>query len=174
MADVVSFTKELSHANKKKIPVIAGGGITNGQQIREIIDLGASAVQLGSSFIATRECDASYDFKQAIVNSNKGNIRLIKSPVGLPGRAVENAFLLAAERGEKHPDNCKYNCIKSCNPKTTDYCIADALLSAYYGKFESGFAFSGANSHRINSITTVEEVLHRLYTEFENASVINK
>lgn len=168
VADIVPFAKELSIVHDKTVPVIAGGGITNGGQIRKIIELGASAVQLGSSFIATNECDASVDFKQAIVQSNKRDIRLIKSPVGLPGRAVENDFLLAAERGEKRPGSCKYNCIKSCNPKTTDYCIADALLSAYHGNFKSGFAFSGENAHVINSITTVEEVFNRLIAEYKN------
>ena len=168
--DIIPFAKELSIENKKTVPVIAGGGITNGRQIRKIMELGASAVQLGSSFIATKECDASYEFKQAIITSDKRNIRLIKSPVGLPGRAVENGFLLAAERGEKRPGICKYNCIKSCNPKTTDYCIAEALLFAYQGNFDSGFAFSGANAHAIKSITTVDEVFKRLIFEYKNAS----
>ncbi len=168
--DVVLIAKKLSSEYKKKIPVIAGGGITTGEQIKKILDLGASAVQIGSSFIATKECDASIEFKRAIINSSNNNIRLIKSPVGLPGRAIENDFLLAAERGEKRPKNCKFNCIKSCNPKTTTYCIADALLSAYQGNFESGFAFSGMNAHKIDAITSVEEVIQRLRVEYENAS----
>lgn len=103
VTDIVPFAKELSTVHKKTIPVIADGGITNGCQIRKIIELGASAVKLGSIFIANNECDASVKFKQIIVQSNKSDIRLIKSPVGLPGRAVENDFLLVAERGEKRP-----------------------------------------------------------------------
>ena len=167
VTDVVNVTEELSLTHDKKIPVIAGGGITTGQEIKKILNLGASAVQLGSSFIATEECDASLAFKEAIISSNKDQIRLIKSPVGMPGRAVENEFLLAAERGEKRPKSCKYNCIKSCDPKTTDYCICEALLSAYLGKFESGFAFSGANAGKIKSITTVNEVFERLQKEYD-------
>jgi len=168
VADIVPFAEVLSKIHGKTVPIIAGGGITNGHQIRKILEIGASAVQLGSSFIATSECDASVGFKQAIVQSNKEHIRLIKSPVGLPGRAVENDFLLSAELGKKRPDKCKYNCIKSCNPKTTDYCIAEALLSAYNGNFKSGFVFSGENAHLINSITTVDEVFNRLIDEFKN------
>ncbi len=163
--DVLKITKELMAQHKKEIPIIAAGGIVNGQQIRELLKLGVSAVQLGSSFIATKECDASIKFKQAFISSGIKDIRLIESPVGLPGRAIENNFLLAAERGEKRPKSCKHNCIKSCNPKTTNYCIAEALLSAYYGKFESGFAFSGANGHKIKSITSVKEVFQRLISE---------
>jgi len=166
--DVLSVTKKIAVEHKKDVPVIAAGGITNGQQVRNLIDMGASAIQLGSSFIATKECDASNDFKQAFIGSEIKDIRLIESPVGLPGRAIENEFLLAAERGEKRPERCKYHCIKSCNPKTTSYCIAEALLSAYYGKFDSGFAFSGANGHNIKSITSVNEVIQRFINEYKN------
>jgi nitronate monooxygenase len=172
--DVLKVTKELEHTYNKKIPVIAGGGITSGGQISELFNLGVSAVQLGSSFIPTHECDASDMFKQVFIQATSKDIRLIQSPVGLPGRAIENDFLLAASRGEKRPESCKYNCIKSCNPKTTNYCIADALLSAYLGKFSSGFAFSGANGHKIDSITTVEEVFKRLKEEYFNSNTVNK
>ncbi len=167
VVDVKHVVEDISLTHHKKIPIIAGGGITTGQKIRQIINLGADAVQIGSSFIATNECDASPAFKQAIISSKKEDIRLIKSPVGLPGRAVENNFLLAAERGEKRPKSCKFNCIKSCNPKTTDYCIADALFSAYKGDFMNGFAFSGANAYEIESLTSVEEVFIRLKQEFD-------
>ncbi len=167
--DVLKVIKDLKNTYDKDIPIIAGGGITSGGQISKLFHLGASGVQLGTSFIATRECDASGTFKQTVIDAVQNKIRLIKSPVGLPGRAIENDFLLAAERGEKRPERCKYRCIKSCNPKTTSYCIAEALLSAYHGKFESGFAFSGAKGYHIKSITTVKEVFERLKNEFNNS-----
>ncbi|NBC83397.1 MAG: nitronate monooxygenase [Bacteroidetes bacterium] len=170
VAEVVPLAEKLSADHHRIIPVIAGGGITSGAQIRNIMELGVSAVQIGSSFIATNECDASIDFKRAIIDATPNDIRWIKSPVGLPGRAIINEFLLAAERGEKRPRNCKFNCIKSCDPKTTAYCIADALSSAYHGDFESGFAFSGMNAHTINAITSVEEVIQRLTAEHNHAS----
>ncbi len=167
--EVLEITKDLKAKFKKEVPVIAGGGITTGGQISNLFNLGVSGVQLGTSFIPTRECDASTNFKQAFIDAVQKKIRLIKSPVGLPGRAIENDFLLAADRGEKRPEKCKYRCIKSCNPKTTSYCIAEALLSAYHGKFESGFAFSGAKGYSIKSITTVKEVFERLKDEFNNS-----
>ena len=171
VSDVLKITKELEHTYNKDIPVIAGGGIISGGQISELFSLGVSAVQLGSSFIPTQECDASDMFKQVFLQATPKDIRLIKSPVGLPGRAIENDFLIAAERGEKRPERCKYHCIKSCNPKTTNYCIADALLSAYQGKLNSGFAFSGAKGHKTDSISTVEEVFERLKEEYYNSNI---
>ncbi len=167
--DVLKVIKDLKSTYNKEIPVIAGGGVTSGGQINKLFNLGVSGVQLGTSFIPTQECDASNNFKQAVIDAVQKKIRLIKSPVGMPGRAIENDFLLAAERGEKRPEKCKYRCIKSCNPKTTNYCIADALLSAYYGKFDAGFAFSGAKGYNIKSITTVKEVFERLKKEFYNS-----
>ncbi len=164
--DVLKITKDLKNSYNKEIPVIAGGGIATGAHIKQLLKQGISAVQLGTSFIATQECDASTKFKQTIIDASQKDIRLIQSPIGLPGRAIENDFLLAAERGEKRPSICKYNCIKSCNPKTTKYCIAEALLSAYLGKLKSGFAFSGAKGYNIKSVTTVKEVFDRLKKEF--------
>jgi nitronate monooxygenase len=166
VSDIVPFVKELSNEHNISIPVIAGGGITTGQEMKEIIDAGATAVQMGSNFVATEECDASTEFKQLIISSTKANIQLIKSPVGLPGRAIVNDFLNAANQGTKRPESCKYNCIKSCDPKTTEYCIAQALLSAYNGDFNAGFAFCGAQANKINSITTVDKLIKRLKKEY--------
>jgi NAD(P)H-dependent flavin oxidoreductase YrpB (nitropropane dioxygenase family) len=167
VTDVLTITKDLKEKYKKNIPVIAAGGIVTGKQIHELLDMGASAVQIGTRFIATKECDASEEFKNAIINSNKNSIRIIKSPVGLPGRAIENEFLIRAEKGLEKPKSCKYNCIKSCNPKTTNYCIADALFSAYSGNLKNGFAFTGANAHLISSISSVAEVFQQLTCEYK-------
>lgn len=164
--EVLAVTKKITSEYNKEVPVIAAGGLTNGKQIRELLNLGASGIQFGTSFIATKECDASPEFKKAFMNSSSKDIRLIESPVGLPGRAIENEFLLAAERGEKRPAKCKYHCIKSCNPKTTNYCIADALLSAYKGKFDSGFAFSGSQGYNLKSITSVKDLFQRFIREY--------
>lgn len=162
-------TKDLKATYQKEAPVIAGEGVTSGGQISKLLNLGASARQLGTSFIPTRECDASINFKQAFIDTAHKKIRLIKSSVGLPGRAIENDFLLAADRGERRLERYKYRCIKSYNPKTTSFCIAEALSSAYHGKFESDFAFSGAKRHPIKSITSVKEVFERLKNEFQNS-----
>ena len=168
--EVLQVSDEINKEHDKRVPIIAAGGIMEGTQMHELISNGASAVQLGTSFIPTNECDASMNFKNAFIKAIEDDIRLIQSPVGLPGRAISNEFLLAAERGEKRPQSCKYHCIKSCNPKTTTYCIAKALLSAYYGKLDSGFAFSGAYGYQIKTITSVKEVFNRFIHEYNTMS----
>lgn len=167
VVDVLTVTNDLKEKHNKNIPIIAAGGVTTGKQIHQLLELGASAVQIGTRFIVTKECDASEEFKNAIVNSDKNSIQIIKSPLGLPGRAIQNEFLMRAEKGLEKPKSCQYNCMKSCNPKTTSFCIAEALLSAYYGKLGKGFAFTGANGHLMSSISTVDEVFRQLMGEYK-------
>jgi len=88
--------------NRKKIPVIAGGGIYTGADIRKFIEMGASGVQMATRFVATNECDASIKFKNAYIEARKEDLRIIKSPVGMPGRAIANTFLDDVEQGKKN------------------------------------------------------------------------
>lgn len=166
LAEVLKVTEEVK---EKKIPVIAAGGIFTGKDIHEILNKGAAAVQMGTRFVATEECDASPEFKNALVKASEEDVHIIKSPVGMPGRALYNNFLLETSEGKKRPSKCKYNCIRSCDPKTTSFCIANALLSAYHGKLEHGFVFTGSNAGRIQKITTVKELFSELLTEHRKA-----
>lgn len=166
VADVLIVTREVRELYGKEIPVIAAGGIYTGSDMFKIMQLGASAVQMGTRFIATRECDASDAFKNAFIEAQDEDIRIIISPVGMPGRAINNKFLEEVSQGKRKPVKCKYQCIKSCQPKTTSYCIAAALLAAYRGDLEDGFAFTGANAGRIKAITSTGEVFAELRYEF--------
>ena len=147
--------------------MIAAGGIYSGDDIHKIIQQGAAAVQLGTRFVATEECDASPAFKNAFVAAKAEDIKIIKSPVGMPGRTIFNKFLDEAVKGNRRPKVCMHHCIKSCDPKTTSYCIADALLQAYKGNLEDGFVFTGTNADRIDKILSVKELINELVMEYE-------
>lgn len=164
--DVLQVIREVEQKYKKVIPVIAAGGIFTGTDIYKILKRGASAVQLGSRFVATHECDAADAFKQAFINANKETIQIINSPVGMPGRGIINTFLDEAKEGIRRPEICRYNCIKSCDPKSTSYCIADALYQAYNGNLEDGFVFAGENARRINKITSVKQIFNELRKQY--------
>lgn len=168
--DVVKVAREIKEKFNKEIPVIAAGGIFTGTDIKQIMKRGATAVQLGTRFVATEECDASDNFKQAVVDAKEEDIQIIKSPVGMPGRTVFNRFLKDAFDGKRRPSVCKHNCIKSCDPKTTTYCIAEALLAAYKGNMDDGFVFVGSNAGRVNEISTVEDVFNELQDEYRKAT----
>jgi nitronate monooxygenase len=160
----------LEQASGRKIPLIAGGGIFSGGDIHRILSLGACAVQMATRFVATEECDADHSFKEAYIRCRKEDIAIIDSPVGMPGRAIKNAFLAGAANGESAPKKCPWHCINSCDIKRSPYCISLALLAACKGRLEQGFAFIGANGYRIDSITTVHRLLETLHQEFLSVS----
>lgn len=152
----------------KDIPVIAGGGIYSGDDIAKIMKLGAAGVQMGSRFVATEECDASQEFKDQFINCEKSDISLIKSPVGLPGRAIYNQFLDQVKSGLRKPVFCPWQCLKSCKMNDSLYCIADALLNARNGNMEEGFCFAGSNAYRIDKLMSVKDLVSELRLGFNN------
>lgn len=159
--DVLKEVKEIENETGKEIPVVVAGGIFNGKDIAKYIRLGAKGVQIASRFVATKECDASEEFKQAYVNAKKEDIKIIKSPVGMPGRAIRNEFIKKVEANKEKITKC-YRCIKTCNPVETPYCITKALINAVKGNIDEGLIFCGSNVDKINKITTVKELMQEL------------
>ena len=156
--------EEVSHFEEKynkRIPVIAAGGIYTGEDIKRVMDLGASGVQLGTRFVTTTECDASDAFKESYVKAQEKDIEIIKSPVGMPGRAIKNAFMEKVMRGEKIPHGC-HQCLKHCNPAEIPYCITDALIHAAKGEVSEALLFCGADAYKAERIETVREVIESL------------
>jgi nitronate monooxygenase len=158
----------------KKIPVIAGGGIYTGEDIKRILDLGAAGVQMATRFVATDECDADLAFKQSYVKSTEGDLEIIASPVGMPGRAIRNGFLKDVSHGKRKPYTCPYHCIVTCDVEKAPYCISLALLNAQKGKFTQGFAFAGANAWRVKEIVPVAKLVETLVAEYEEAAARQK
>lgn len=167
--EVVDAVKAIEDKAGRAIPVIAAGGVYSGEDIKHFLALGASGVQMGTRFVATHECDADDRFKQAYVNAREEDVTIIKSPVGMPGRAIGNGFIESMREGARKPFKCVFKCISTCEQEQTPYCIAAALINAMKGNLEKGFAFSGANVFRINSITSVRELISSLQDEFEAA-----
>ncbi|MBA3027244.1 MAG: nitronate monooxygenase [Desulfobacteraceae bacterium] len=166
---VLNAIKPFEEKFKKSIPVIAAGGIFTGADIKKYLKMGAAGVQMGTRFVATHECDADEGFKQAYIASKEEDMVIIKSPLGLPGRAIQNTFLKDVQEGKKTPFKCPYHCLKTCDYKKSPYCIAIALLNAKRGKFNYGFAFAGKNAFRITEIISVKELINTLKHEFSMA-----
>ena len=147
------------------IPVIAAGGIYTGEDIDKFLEMGAAGVQMGTRFVTTVECDASDKFKQAYIHARQDDVRIIKSPVGMPGRAISSEFLDEVEAGTKQPKFCPVNCIKTCDISTAPYCIIASLSAALKGNFKHGYAFAGSNVWRTDKIVTVKELFSSLIEE---------
>jgi len=169
--EVIKAVKPFEERYKKPIPVIAAGGIYTGEDIYNFLKLGAAGVQMATRFVTTYECDASIKFKQTYIDSSKEDIVIIKSPVGMPGRAIKNNFIDDANKGEKKPFKCPYHCIITCDYKNSPYCIALALLNARKGNLDHGFAFAGENAYRAKGIISVKELIESLIKEYKNASM---
>jgi nitronate monooxygenase len=169
LKDVIDAVKPFEKKSKRSIPVIAAGGIYTGEDIDRMLRLGAQGVQMGTRFVATHECDADEKFKQAYVDAQEQDLMVIKSPVGMPGRALKNCFLESTEAGAKKPFRCVYHCIKTCELEKSPYCIALALGSAKRGLFKYGFAFAGANAYRVSKIVSVRELMDSLKAEWAAA-----
>jgi nitronate monooxygenase len=167
--DVCREVRSFEDKYGRKIPVIAAGGIYTGSDIFNIMKAGASGVQMGTRFVTTNECDASETFKQVYINARAGDIEIINSPVGMPGRAIMNDFIEKIRQGKKHPLKCPFKCIKTCDVSSSPYCIITALFNAFKGNLESGFAFAGSNAFRATKIQSVKEVFEELIAEFRIA-----
>lgn len=167
--EVVREVKPFEEKYGVAIPVIAAGGIYTGEDMYNIMQKGASGVQLGTRFVTTEECDASTEFKQTYIDATEKDIEIIQSPVGMPGRAVNNQFLEKVRQGLKKPLKCPFHCIKTCDVSSSPYCIITALYNAYRGNMKSGYAFAGSNAYLADKITTVKEVFNDLITGFNEA-----
>jgi nitronate monooxygenase len=170
LASIVKETvREIDFYQQKfgiEIPVIAAGGIYSGKDIYNIMKIGAKAVKMGTRFVTTHECDADIEFKLNYIKAKESDITLIDSPVGMPGRVITNEFVRDIQLGQKKPINCGWRCIKYCNYKSVQFCIAEALLNSVKGDFDKGFSFAGSNAYKATEIVTVKECFEQILKEY--------
>ena len=154
--------REFEEQFARKIPVVLGGGISGRGQSEEAFSMGADAIQVASRFVTTEEGDAAQEYKQTYIAAGKEDIVLVKSPVGMPGRAIRNSFLERVERGERIPPSKCRGCLKKCKPMEIPYCITEALIHAAKGEVDDALLFCGADAHKIHKVETVKSVIEEL------------
>ncbi len=154
-----------ANACTPRIPVIAAGGIFDGGDIARFLNLGASGVQMATRFVCTDECDVHENFKRAYLAARQEDITIIDSPVGLPGRVIDNAFVARIKQGQTVPFSCRYHCLRSCDSRTAPYCIAEVLTKAALGRLDESFAFAGSNAWRCHEIVPVQKLVDTLMAE---------
>ncbi len=148
------------------IPIIAAGGIWDKKDIDKFLDMGCAGVQMATRFIGTYECDAHENFKKVILSAKEEDIKLFKSPVGLPARGVKTKLQELIEEKAAPKVACISNCVAPCKSgveaRAVGYCIADRLSDAYYGETETGLFFTGANGYRLDKLISVHELMQKL------------
>nr|MBP7574848.1 nitronate monooxygenase [Rhodoferax sp.] len=160
-----------------KIPLIAAGGISCREDIMRLQALGASAVQLGTAFAVTRECDADPEFKRVLAEAKPEDMVEFVSVAGLPARAVRTPWLekyirlvpkLQAAAHVKGKCNMSFDCLTHCGLRDGDatmgqFCIDQQLGHAFEGDTQRGLFFRGAGRLPFgDQIRSVQELLQWL------------
>lgn len=161
---IIGTVKSFAEKYKKHIPVITAGGIFDHKDVLHQFALGAEGIQAATRFVTTEECDADIAYKEAYINAKEEDIVIVKSPVGMPGRAIKNKFLERVAQGPVKVERC-FRCLEHCNPATTPYCITKALINAAEGRIDEALLFCGSNAYRCEKIETVPEVMAALCGE---------
>ena len=162
ITDIMEVVDSYGEKFNQLIPVVVAGGISDAKKVKEMMNLGADGVQVASRFVTTYECDASQEFKDAYLNAKEEDIVIVKSPVGMPGRAINNKFMQKTKEGMQPITKC-YQCIKGCQAKDIPYCITKALVNSVKGNTDEGLVFCGADTWKQNKMQSVKEVMQELF-----------
>ena len=150
----------------RAIPLFCAGGVATGAEMARCTRLGAAGAQMATRFIATEECDASQGYKDVILAARPEDLRIIHSPVGMPGRAVNSPLVQRLAAGLRQPPAHCSGCIKSCRPAETPFCITHALIEAVKGNWEEGLFFSGSRVDLADRMRTVPDLIDELMKDW--------
>lgn len=156
---------------QRDIPVFVAGGVKDGGEMARYMKEGAAGAQFATRFIATEECDAGDSYKQAILDAQPEDVVIVKSPVGLPGRALRSPLIRRVEAGLQPKVERCIHCLSACKAAAAPYCISRALIAAHRGDWENGLFFCGANVGAVRTRTTVREQMEKIMEEWRTATV---
>ncbi len=182
---VLAFFK--SAGIERDIPLIAAGGIRCREDILRLQALGAAAVQLGTAFAVTKECDAAPAFKRVLAEAQPEDVVEFVSVAGLPARAVRTPWLAKYLRVEpklkavahvKAKCNMSFDCLAHCGLRDGEaamgqFCIDQQLGHALEGHADKGLFFRGAGHLPFGEqIRSVQELMQWLLGDVRPASLI--
>ncbi|MCI5503837.1 MAG: nitronate monooxygenase family protein [Anaerobutyricum sp.] len=156
---ILGIVRQYEEKYDRKIPVVLAGGIRNHEDYLHAMSLGVDGIQVATRFVTTVECDADERFKEAYLHANKEDIQIVKSPVGMPGRAICNPLIQTVSGGNRIPPEKCLGCIHTCKPTETPYCITEALIHAVKGELDQALLFCGEKAYEAKKIETVKEVV---------------
>lgn len=155
---IIACVNRYGSTHEKGIPVVVAGGIYERKDMEHYLEMGAAGVQIATRFVTTYECDASQAYKQTYIDAGKEDIIIVKSPVGMPGRAISNPFMKRAAKGRIPHGKC-HTCISTCKPAETPYCITEALVNAAIGNVDDALLFCGSNAYRAEKMEHVKDII---------------
>ena len=164
--EVLAALRPFEEKFGRAIPLFCAGGVATGAEMARCTRLGAAGAQLATRFIATEECDAGQCYKDVLLAARPEDLRIIHSPVGMPGRAVNSPLVQRLAAGMRQPPAHCSGCIKSCRPAETPFCITHALIEAVKGNWEEGLFFSGSRVDLVDRMRTVPDLIDELMKEW--------
>lgn len=164
--EVLAALRPFEEKFGRAIPLFCAGGVATGAEMARCTRLGAAGAQLATRFIATEECDAGQGYKDVLLAARPEDLRIIHSPVGMPGRAVNSPLVQRLAAGMRQPPAHCSSCIKSCRPAETPFCITHALIEAVKGNWEEGLFFSGSRVDLVDRMRTVPDLIDELMKEW--------
>ena len=164
--EVLAALRPFEEKFGRAIPLFCAGGVATGAEMASCTRLGAAGAQLATRFIATEECDAGQGYKDVLLAARPEDLRIIHSPVGMPGRAVNSPLVQRLAAGMRQPPAHCSGCIKSCRPAETPFCITHALIEAVKGNWEEGLFFSGSRVDLVDRMRTVPDLIDELMKEW--------
>lgn len=164
--EVLAALRPFEEKFGRAIPLFCAGGVATGAEMARCTRLGAAGAQLATRFIATEECDAGQGYKDVLLAARPEDLRIIHSPVGMPGRAVNSPLVQRLAAGMRQPPAHCSGCIKSCRPAETPFCITHALIEAVKGNWEEGLFFSGSRVDLVDRMRTVPDLIDELIKEW--------
>ena len=166
LPEVLAVVRPYAEEAGREIPVFVAGGIYTGGDMAHFTAQGAAGVQMATRFVATYECDASQGYKDVLIAAKEEDVRIIHSPVGMPGRALATPLVKQLEAGLRLPPRHCSACIKTCVPSQIPYCITHALIQAVEGNVEEGLFFCGANVGQLDRMMHVSELMDEVTREW--------
>ncbi|SER24394.1 NAD(P)H-dependent flavin oxidoreductase [Piscibacillus halophilus] len=158
--DIGTFVLTPEVVDSVNIPVIASGGVSDGRGLMAALALGAEGIEMGTRFIATKECVHAHEsYKQSLLEANEKSTVLIKKSIGAPARALKNSWtdqILELEEKEAGYEGLKNYISGEANKRYI-----------YEGKQEEGFAWAGQVAMRIRDVPTVQELFDTIKEEVE-------
>lgn len=174
-------------AEAECIPIIAAGGIDSPEKVRQVMDFGATAVQLGTPFAVTLECDAHPEFKRVLAEAKPEDIVTFMSVAGLPARAVRTPWLdaylakldvLCRRAAPRKACTLAFDCLSHCGlrdgiARMGQFCIDNQLAAALCGDRQRGLFFRGAGKLPFGSeIRSVAELIRHMLDEPDPARTV--
>lgn len=146
------------------IPVIGAGGVMTPEDGKRMLSLGAKGIQMGSRFVASKECGVSQVFKEMYKKVKQGEIVKIMSSAGLPANAIVSPYVKKVlDEVTEFPRNC-FACLKKCTHK---FCVNERLQMAHHGNYEEGIFFAGRDAWKITEILAVKEIMEKFRILFQ-------